>query len=266
MIRAHNEANSHSYTLAMNKFGDLTFEEFHAKFTGFNGVRNSYLRSQNIVDLSHVEAADEVDWVKAGAVTAVKDQGQCGSCWAFSTTGSLEGALFLKNGTLVSLSEQYLMDCSTAEGNESCNGGLMDDAFQFVIKNKGICSEKEYPYKASDESCRKCETKYAEITGFKDVGQTEADLKAAVTLTPVSVAIEADQTAFQFYKSGVLTGVCGKNLDHGVLAVGYGTDNGVEYWLVKNSWGASWGLDGYVKIERGSDKCGIHDAASYPTF
>jgi len=262
-IRAHNEANEHSYTLAMNEFGDLTFEEFHAKYTGFKGVRNQYLRSKNLADLSHVVAADSVDWTTKGAVTAIKNQGQCGSCWAFSSTGAIEGAWFLSKGKLVSLSEQNLMDCSKAEGNQSCEGGLMDDAFEYVIK-KGICAESAYPYEEKDETkCKTC-TAVANISSYKDIAQTEADLLKAVTTQPIAVAIEADQDAFQFYSSGVLTGTCGTNLDHGVLAVGYGALDGKNYWKVKNSWGTTWGMAGYVLLERGDDKCGIDQAASFP--
>jgi len=264
-IRAHNEENKHTYTLAMNEFGDMPFEEFHAKYTGFKGVRNQHLRAKNVADLSHLEVPESVDWDAQGKVTPIKNQGQCGSCWAFSSTGAIEGAWAIAKDKLVSLSEQDLMDCSKPEGNESCEGGLMDDAFEYVIKAGGICSEAEYPYKEKDETtCNSKCTKVAQISGYKDVGKTEAALKAAVAQQPVAVAIEADQDAFQFYSSGVLTGTCGKQLDHGVLAVGYGTLSGQDYWKVKNSWGATWGMKGFVLIERGSDECGIHDAASYP--
>eukprot|EP00301_Raphidiophrys_heterophryoidea_P005268 c12233_g1_i1.p1 GENE.c12233_g1_i1~~c12233_g1_i1.p1 ORF type:complete len:342 (-),score=86.54 c12233_g1_i1:99-1082(-) len=264
MVRAHNEENKHSYTLAMNKFGDMPFEEFHAKYTGFNGLRHRYIRSQNIADLSHVEIPDSIDWQTNGAVTPVKDQGQCGSCWSFSSTGAIEGAWFVAKGQLVNLSEQQLMDCSKPEGNASCEGGWMDSAFEFVISNKGICSEASYPYTATDhDSCQSCAS-VATISKYSDVAQSEDALQQAVAQQPVAIAIEADQSAFQFYSSGVLTGTCGQNLDHGVLAVGYGTLNGVAYWKVKNSWGSTWGAEGFILIERGTDECGIHNAASFP--
>jgi len=273
-IRQHNEeasAGEHTYTLGMNEFGDMTFEEFHTKFTGFLGLRNRFARSQNTADLSGVKVTDaSVDWTTKGAVTPVKNQGQCGSCWAFSTTGSTESAWFISKGQLVSLSEQQLMDCSKSEGNNSCEGGLMDYAFEYIIKNKGICTEASYPYQAVDRTtCNSC-TNVVSISSYKDVAQTEAALQAAVTQQPVSVAIEADQVAFQFYTSGVLTGKCGTNLDHGVLAVGYGTLSNTQYWKVKNSWGASWGMNGYVLIEKAKaqkgGQCGILMAASYPTI
>lgn len=273
-IRTHNDeaaSGLHTYTKAMNEFGDLTGEEFKAKYTGFMGPRNAYSRSVNVADLSHVTPlADGIDWVAQGAVTPVKNQGQCGSCWSFSSTGSIEGAWFISKGKLVSLSEQDLMDCSKSEGNNSCEGGLMDYAFEYVISNGGICSEASYPYLAADEStCKPCSS-VAKISSYHDVtANSEDDLEKAVTQQPVSVAIEADQTVFQFYSSGVLTGACGTNLDHGVLAVGYGTLNGTDYWKVKNSWGTTWGMSGYVLLAKGvsqtGGQCGIAMAASYPT-
>jgi len=271
-ITKHNEEASegwHTFTMAMNEFGDLTNEEFFAKYTGFKGARDAVRRSKNVEELSDVVAPTDVDWVTAGAVTPVKNQGQCGSCWAFSATGAIEGAWYVSKQKLVSLSEQQLMDCSKSEGNQSCEGGLMDYAFEYVISNRGITTESSYPYAAADHTSCKSSTAAASITKYTDVAHTEAALQNAVAKQPVAVAIEADQNAFQFYSSGVLTGTCGTQLDHGVLAVGYGTLSGTAYWKVKNSWGTSWGMNGYVLIQRGKSQsggqCGILLAASYPT-
>jgi len=265
-IRVSNLQNL-SYTLAVNEFADQTWDEFRAARLGFKNRDYSLLRSLNVDhSLESTAAPTSVDWRTKGVVTGVKDQGQCGSCWAFSTTGSLEAAYAMKTGNLVSLSEQQLVDCSTAQGNMGCNGGLMDSAFQYIVSNKGITSEASYPYSATGPN--KCASSgkatAATISTYKDVSPTEAALLTAVAAQPVSVAIEADQEAFQFYSSGILTAACGRNLDHGVLAVGYGTASGTDYWIVKNSWGASWGESGYIRLERGIDQCGIADMASYP--
>jgi C1A family cysteine protease len=270
-IRQHNAEHAegkHTYTMAMNEFGDLLPEEFHAKYTGFLGSRHEYARSQNVADLSGVKVADSIDWVSKGAVTPPKNQGQCGSCWSFSTTGAIEGAWYNAHNQLVSLSEQELMDCSKDEGNHSCEGGLMDYAFEWVIKKGGICSESDYGYLAKDEdTCKVCST-VASISSYKDVDTTEDALAAALNIGPVSVAIEADQSSFQFYSGGVLTSECGTKLDHGVLAVGYGEYETIPYWKVKNSWGGSWGMDGYILIQKGNSQkggqCGILLSASYP--
>ena len=269
-INAHNAGNS-SWTMAVNKFADLTADEFKAlvstpmprKYRGLRNYAHIYNTTANPAS---------VDWSQKGAVTPIKNQQQCGSCWAFSTTGSVEGAWFIAKGSLVSLSEQQLVDCSTAEGNQGCNGGLMDDAFQYIIDNKGITTETAYPYTATGPNT--CEAKgkpvAATLTTFKDVpANSEVALETAIVQQPVSVAVEADQSVFQFYSGGVMDSSCGTQLDHGVLAVGYGTDTGKEYYKVKNSWGADWGEKGYIRLGRGakfnpSGQCGIQMMASYP--
>ena len=197
-------------------------------------------------------ASATVDWVSKGKVTAVKDQGQCGSCWAFSATGALECDYAIKHGTSPrSLSEQQLVDCSGSYGNQGCNGGWYYNAWRYVMKEGGLCTESAYPYTAQDGRCEdsSCGTKYDVPTGYNKVtADSESALQSAVNSGCVSIAIEADQFSFQYYSGGVLTGSCGTRIDHAVLAVGYGTLSGQDYWLVKNSWGTSWGQDGYVYI------------------
>jgi C1A family cysteine protease len=177
----------------------------------------------------------------------------------------------LKNGSLFNVSEQQLVDCSTAQGNQGCNGGLMDDAFQYVVEN-GLTTDEAYPYTATGpNSCKASgKAKVVSATGFTDVvPNSETALMSAITEQPVSVAVEADQNSFQFYSSGVMTAACGTQLDHGVLAVGYGTVGGQDYYKVKNSWGEDWGMNGYILLGRGSSfglkgQCGIQMAASFP--
>ena len=272
-IDAHNEGNF-SWTMDVNQFADLTADEFKAQVVS-GSFRRGEQRNATVGVRGLWSRADlpaSVNWTAAGAVTPVKDQAQCGSCWAFSTTGSVESAWFLAKGTLPSVSEQQLVDCSTAEGNQGCNGGLMDYAFEYIIKNKGITTEAAYPYTATGPNTCVAAGKpvAATLSGYKDVPvNSETALETAIAQQPVSVAVEADQSVFQFYSGGVMDSACGTQLDHGVLAVGYGTLGGKEYYLVKNSWGASWGANGYILLGRGakfnpSGQCGIQMAASYP--
>jgi hypothetical protein len=260
-IIEHNSYNN-SYTLAMNQFGDLTTEEFKAQRCGWVAPAE-----RNPEPVPQVEGPDDVDWGAKGAVTPVKDQGQCGSCWAFSTTGAVEGCVAAATQKLNSVAEQQLVDCAGSEGNQGCNGGLMDYAFQWIIKNGGIAAESAYPYTARDGSCKKGIASVSKITGFKDVAAgNEADLLAALKLGPVSVAVEADKSVFQFYHDGVLDNkACGTQLDHGITLTGSGNLSGKDYWKVKNSWGASWGKQGYILMVRNKNQCGIALAASYAT-
>jgi len=270
-IEAHN-AQGKSFKLGINEFADMEPEEFATSHFGMKeGTRAwSGLPYLGRDPYSGAELPSAVDWVSKGAVTDPKDQGKCGSCWSFSTTGALEGAWQLATGKLVSLSEQQLVDCAK-NGNMGCQGGSMDLAFEYLEKYN-VCTEDSYPYTAKQGTCMETNCTVAvpkgSIVGFKDVTPQDTDaLLEAVSEQPVSVAIEADQEAFQLYSGGILTKECGKKLDHGVLAVGYGTENGVDYWKVKNSWGAQWGEDGFVRIERGVPKdgeCGIKDQPSYP--
>jgi len=267
-IKIHNEGE-HSWSMGITHFADMTSEDF--KYYTACG-RFEHKPSDTVMVEPKDSVAESIDWVEKGAVTPVKNQGSCGSCWAFSTTGSIEGRSQIASGTLTSLSEQDLVDCSSE--NSGCNGGLMDYAFEFVEGNNGLCDEEDYPYKAKQHKRCKEEklscNKYDPITSYVDVKQTTAGLEAAINTGPVSVAIEADQGSFQLYNGGVLTGTCGTGLDHGVLAVGYGTDGSSDYWKVKNSWGADWGEEGYIRLCRncgansGKGQCGILMSASYP--
>jgi len=276
IVQVHNleaDLGVHTYYLGMNKFADLTLNEFVKLMNGYNDTnRRPGLLGRKIYTYNpSFQAPDTVDWRTQGYVTPIKDQGQCGSCWAFSSTGALEGQHFKATGKLVSLSEQNLVDCSQKQGNMGCNGGLMDQAFDYIKENNGIDTETSYPYEATDNQCRfKSENVGATDTGFTDIKSKDEDaLKQAVAdVGPISVAIDASHSSFQLYKSGIYNEIfCSQTrLDHGVLAIGYGTDSNKDYWLVKNSWGTGWGDQGFIKMTRNKrNQCGIATAASYPT-
>ncbi|XP_048749306.1 procathepsin L-like [Ostrea edulis] len=272
IIEKHNleaDRGVHTYWLGMNEYGDMTSEEFGKVM---NGLVMSNKTKHNLFEatLDVKDLPTSVDWRPKGYVTEVKNQGQCGSCWAFSTTGSLEGQHFKATNKLVSLSEQNLVDCSKAEGNKGCQGGLMDKGFKYIEKNKGIDTEESYPYHAKNGKCHfKASDVGATETSHKDIKSgSEDDLQQAVaTIGPISVGIDASHSSFQLYRRGVYSErrCSSKKLDHGVLVVGYGTDGGKDFWLVKNSWGKSWGMEGYIEMSRNKEnQCGIATQACYP--
>jgi len=274
-IETHNAGN-YPWKMGHNEYSHLTWEEFRIHVGLDRGVPESIKNHKTGMRPLHQVSAStpsSIDWVSKGAVTGVKNQGSCGSCWSFSATGALEGAYEIAYGSLVSLSEQQLVSCDTTDAG--CDGGLMDYAFEFAQENGGLCTEDDYPYVSGSGYNPSCEYSCTVVDGtapssWTDVSATDSALLSAVAQQPVSVAIEADQDSFQLYSSGVFTGECGTNLDHGVLAVGYGTDSGTDYWKVKNSWGTSWGEAGYIRLERNKDQegdqCGILLSASYPTL
>lgn len=268
-IIQHNLDSTQNFTMAVNQFTDLTPKEFKEQYVG--GLKSevgSYGCKSFSSDASGLP--DSIDWRAKSAVTSVKDQGQCGSCWTFSATGAAEGAWAISKGQLIDLSEQQLVDCATgiSYGSHGCSGGQMEGAFKYLIEH-GQCTLASYPYTAKDGSCHSCSAVVHFSTCYDVAPNDQLSLKAAVSKQPVAIAIEADTRYFQSYSSGVLTSSsCGTTLDHGVLIVGYGTENGQKFWLVKNSWSSSWGENGYVKIARSdsSNDAGICGIAMDPSF
>jgi cathepsin L len=267
-----------TFTLGMNHYGDLSSKEFASTYNGFlhaehktRGFKGGdpYLDHVNADEL---EVPKEMDWREHGLVTDVKDQGQCGSCWAFSSTGALEGQMMKHFGKLPNLSEQNLVDCSQNWGNFGCGGGLMDQGFTYIHDNKGIDTEASYPYTAMDGKCVFNSANVgATLSDCKDIPSgNEGALANAINMVgPMSVAIDASHSSFQLYTSGVYyEPECSSQfLDHGVTAVGYGTDStsGNDFYIVKNSWGTTWGDQGYIMMSRNrSNNCGIASASSYP--
>ncbi|CAH1174077.1 unnamed protein product [Phaedon cochleariae] len=269
-IAEHNvkyENGESTYYLAINQFSDMTDEEFKAMLLK-NKASKPSLEGLEVANLTVGAAPESIDWRTKGAVLPIRDQGQCGSCWAFSTVASVEGQAAIKSGSQIPLSQQQLVDCATYEyHNSGCDGGYMLRGFEY-IRDHSLESEADYPYTARDERCKANDRRkgIVELTGYKTVPATEESLKEAVgTIGPISVAVNS--IPWRHYGGGVFNNnACtGLELDHGVTAVGYGTENGLKFWLVKNSWGTGFGESGYIRIIRDSThNCGVEKDASYP--
>ena len=276
-VEHHNShTHEHGFALGMNKFADMEKGEMKQRL-GFRASKIHEEEMKRHLVRSHLfkgPLPPSVDWRDHGAVLEVKNQGQCGSCWSFGVTGTIEGQNYLKNNLKVPLSEQNLMDCSRSYGNNGCNGGNVISSYIYIINNTGIDTEASYPYTASDYGlCKYNRTfKGASITNYKllPYGDEDALTAAIASIGPIAVSIDASNMTFQLYNG---TGVyyepsCKSSLldlDHSVLAVGYGSENGKDFYIVKNSWGASWGAEGYIKMARNrNNNCGIATLPSYP--
>ncbi|CAL1355262.1 unnamed protein product [Linum trigynum] len=266
-----------NYWLGLNYFADLTHEEFKNNYLGLKPVntrRDTVVNDEDDEEISSsIPIPKAVDWRKKGAVTPVKNQGSCGSCWAFSTVAPVEGINQIVTGNLTALSEQELIDCDTGYNN-GCNDGLMDYAFAYIASTSGLHKEEDYPYVMEEGTCEMTKAADAEvvtISGYKDVpANNEQSMLKALANQPLSVAIDASGRNFQFYSGGAFDGHCGTSLNHGVAAVGYGSGGkGLDYVIVKNSWGPEWGEKGFIRMKRNTGKpegmCGLYKMASYPT-
>jgi len=258
-IERHNAANL-TWTMGVNEFSDMTYEEFAATMlTGFNADAIKADPTTPVLEYKGQPIPNDVDWRTSGAVSPVKNQGACGSCWAFGTTGALESANKIKTAQMVLLSEQQLVDCAGSAGNQGCNGGLPSSAYNWIRQN-GICSAADYPYTGRDGTCKKTCKPVVRISGFTNVGKTEAAHQAGVTQQPLSIGIDATQ--LKNYKSGIFQGPCGTSLNHAVLTIGWTSDS----YILKNSWGTSFGESGFFRFARNKNLCGMLNVVNYPVI
>ncbi|XP_017278361.1 procathepsin L-like [Kryptolebias marmoratus] len=273
LVLTHNQeasAGKHSFVMGLNHLADMTAEEINERLNGLKLEEPLRFRNGTFNDAASLSIPESVDWRERGLVGPVRNQGSCGSCWAFSSLGALEGQMKKKTGVLITLSPQNLVDCSIPDRNFGCNGGFITKSYSYIIRNRGVDSESFYPYEHQNGKCRysdKGKAAYCSDLHILPQGD-EAALQAAVaSVGPIAVAVNAMLSSFQLYKGG-LYNVPDCNpvlINHAVLVVGYGTDGGQDYWLVKNSWGTDWGEGGFIRMARNKKNlCGIATLGVYP--
>ncbi|XP_074327051.1 senescence-specific cysteine protease SAG12-like [Apium graveolens] len=277
LIEAFNRGEDKGFKLAVNSFADITDDEFLNLHVGFNSSMkaSSFAMSTTKNTFKYANVKDvppAIDWRQKGAVTPVKNQGGCSCCYAFSAVAAIEGITQIRQGKLISFSEQQIVDCDKQD--RGCNGGYMEYAYGYIQQNNGITTESYYPYTGTQGLCQYNFTNHpaAKINGFQRVPEnSEADLLKAVANQPISTGICGGDYRFRFYSSGILNAECSVNLDHAVTIVGYGsTSDGTKYWIVKNSWGTNWGDNGFGYLLRDvanpQGTCGIAIYATFPTI
>jgi len=267
-VAKFNKENSFQLSVE-GPFAAMTNEEYRA------GLSRKPVQNRGEVEMLNIKADASVDWRAKGKVTPIRDQAQCGSCYSFGSLAALEGRLLIEKGgdaNTLDLAEEQIVQCSKAQGNNGCNGGLGSNVYDYIIANGGVAKESDYPYTAKDGSCNKSKASkvYAKLTGYKSVARKNVDqLKQALTEGLVDVSIDASSAKFQMYKSGAYTDTkCGTSLfdlNHEVCAVGYGVVDGKECWIVRNSWGTSWGDQGYIYMVIEGNTCGVATDPLYPT-
>ncbi|XP_053369367.1 procathepsin L-like [Clarias gariepinus] len=267
-VMKHNKER-HSFTMGTNHLSDMTAEEINAQLNGLRMENIPLDVNKNLLELSDSLIPDRLDWTEKGLVSPVQNQGMCGSCWAFSAVGALEAQMMKETHQLVPLSAQNLVDCSVTEGNHGCRGGFMTNAFSYIIHNKGIDSDAFYPYQHKEGLCRYSpEGRAGFCSSFRTLPHANESvlLNAVAQIGPVSVGVNAKLASFHRYRSGIYADpLCDpRTVNHAVLVVGYGTEKGQDYWLVKNSWGAAWGEKGYIRMARNRNQCGIANFAVVP--